>query len=52
MLSDLVVQRLQAEGSGDKTTVEALTSQMTSLLPQVKDIALTIKRKTQDKEDQ
>ncbi|KAK7107301.1 E3 UFM1-protein ligase 1-like [Littorina saxatilis] len=49
---DLVVQRLQAEGSGDQTAVDTLTKEMDTLLPKVKDIALTAKRKTQAQEEQ
>ncbi|XP_076444457.1 E3 UFM1-protein ligase 1-like [Babylonia areolata] len=49
---DLVVQRLQAEGSNDHSTVETLTKELDSLLSQVKDIALTTKRKTHTHDDQ
>lgn len=51
-VAELVVQRLQAEGSGDLSTVETLTKELDDLLPKVKDIALKTKRKTQAQEEQ
>ena len=51
-VAELVVQRLQAENSGDLGVVESLTKELDGLLPQVKDIALNTKRKTQAQEEQ
>ena len=52
LYTDLVVQRIQAEGNDDQSAVETLRKEMDTLLPQVKDIALTIKRKAAAQEDQ
>ena len=51
-VAELVVQRLQAEGSGDLGAMETLTKELDDLLPKVKDIALKTKRKTQAQEEQ
>lgn len=51
-MQDLIVQRLHAESKEDKHAVDTLKQESETLLPTIKDIALTTKRTTPAQEEQ